>query len=339
MPVKLTIIGLGKMGASAGLALASQRQKLIRTGHDRQPEVAQKAKARGAVDRLAYSLPAAAAGADVILLAVPADQLRETLELIAADLREGGVILDFAPLKRQAAAWVRELLPPGRHYVGLTPAFGAQVIEGTEAGLEAARPDLFRGGRMAIAAPPGTPGEALELAADLTALLGARPYFADLAELDGVMASAQILPQLTAAALVEAGAVQPGWDEIRKLAGQPYAAATGAALAPDPPAALCAAALGNRADTLRALDGLIAVLQSLRAAVEEGDATSLTARLEAARQQRQQWWQARLSGEEEAGAASRPNLPRSSEVWQRELGTYLSRRLRPPGRGPQGKSD
>lgn len=332
MPVKLTIIGLGKIGASVGLALAGQRQKLVRTGHDRQPEVAQKAKARGAVDRLAYRLPAAAEGADVVLLAVPADQVRETLECIAADLREGGVILDFAPLKRQAAAWVQECLPPGRHYLGLTPAFSAPVIERAGAGLEAARSDLFRGGRMAIAAPPGTPGEALELAADLTALLGARPYFTDLTELDGVMASAQILPQLAAAALVEAGVAQPGWDEIRKLAGQAYAAATGAVLAPDAPAALCAAALGNRADTLRALDGLIATLQSLRAALEGEDTVGLTARLEAARQQRQQWWQARLSGEEEMGAAVRPDLPRPSDVWKRELGAYLSRRFRPPDR-------
>jgi prephenate dehydrogenase len=336
MPVKLTILGLGKIGASAGLALTAHRGKLIRTGHDRQPEVAQKAKARGAVDRIAYNLPAAVAGADVILLALPADQVRETLELIAGDLREGAVLLDVSPIKRQAAAWVRQLLPPGRHYVGLTPAFGPTAIQ--QAG-EAARADLFRGGRMAIAAPPGTPGEALELAADLTSLLGARPYFADLTELDGVMTGAQILPQLVAAALVEASVAQPGWDEIRKLAGYPYAAATEAALAPDGPAALGAAALANRLDTLRLLDGVIAALHSLRVAVEKEDAAALRARLEAARQQRQQWWQGRLLGEEEPGAASRVELPRSSDLWKREVGTFLSRRFRPPERNESGRDD
>ncbi len=323
MPVALTIIGLGKIGASAGLALAGQRGRLTRTGHDRQPEVAQKAKARGAVDRIAYNLPAAVSGADVVLLAVPADQVRETLELLAADLREDGLILDFSPLKRQAAAWVQELLPPRRHYVGLTPAFSAEMTQHTGEGLEAARADLFRGGLMAIAAPPGAPGEALELATDLTALLGARPLFADLAELDGVMAAAHLLPQLAAAALVEAAAAQPGWGDIRKLAGRPYAAATEAALAPDDPAALAAAALGSRADVLRLLDDLTAALHSLRAAVEGEDAAGLTARLQAARQQRRQWQQARQEGVWEAGTGAQPELPRPGDVWRRELGALL----------------
>ncbi len=325
MPVTLTIIGLGKIGASIGLALSGQRGRLTRIGHDRQPETAQKAKARGAIDRLAYNLPAAVAGADVVLLALPADQVRETLAILAADLREDGLILDLSPIKRQAAAWVRELLPPRRHYIGLAPALALESVGPADESLEAARADLFRGGLMAIAAPPGTPGEALELAADLTALLGARPYFADLTELDGVMTAAHLLPQLAAAALVQASVAEPGWGDIRKLAGRPYASATEAALAPDLPAALCAAVLANRSEALHVLDGLIAALQSLRAAVEEEDAAGLTARLESARQQRQQWGQARRSGLWEAQESGLPDLPRSSEVWKRELGTWLTR--------------
>ncbi|MEZ0397208.1 MAG: prephenate dehydrogenase/arogenate dehydrogenase family protein [Anaerolineales bacterium] len=326
MPVALTIIGLGKIGASVGLALAGHRSRLIRTGHDRQPEAAQKARARGAVDRIAYNLPAAVAEADVVLLALPADQIRPTLEVLAADLREDGLILDVSPIKKQAAAWVRELLPPRRHYLGLMPAFSVDVMQQPGEGLAAARPDLFRGGLMAIAAPPGTPGEALALAADLTALLGARPFFADLAELDGVAAAGHLLPQLTAAALVEAGAAQPGWGDIRKLAGRPYASATEAALAPDSPAALAAAVLGNRADALRLLDDLIAVLRSLRAVVAEQDVAALAERLAAARAQRQQWWQARQTGVWDMEAGGLPELPRPSAVWKRELGALL----RPP---------
>ena len=331
MPVKLTIIGLGKIGASAGLALGAHPDKLVRTGHDRQPETAQKAKARSAVDRIDYNLPASVEGADAVLLALPADQIRATLGFIAEDLREDVVLLDTSPIKTQVAAWVRELLPPGRHYVGLTPAFGPTGVQAEGSGLDAAQADLFQGGLVAIAAPSGTPGEAVELAAGLVTLLGAKPYFADLAELDGLMATAHLLPQLAAAALVETTTSQPGWGDTRKLAGRPYAAATEPVAAQDDPATLAAAALANRTNTVRALDGLIAALQSLRGTLAEEDAAGLQSRLEAARQARLGWWQERSSGKWEAG--SKNDLPRSGDIWNRQLGTSLSKLLRPPGRG------
>jgi prephenate dehydrogenase len=334
MPVKLTIIGLGKIGASVGLALAAHTDKLVRTGHDRRPEIAQKAKSRGAVDRIDYNLPASVEGADAVLLALPADQIRATLGFIAQDLREGVVIFDTSPIKTQVAAWVRELLPPGRHYVGLTPAFGPAAVQAEGTGLEAAQADLFQGGLVAVAAPSGTPGEALELATGVVTLLGAKPYFADLAELDGLMATAHLLPQLAAAALVETTTSQPGWGDARKLAGRPYAQASEPILAQDDPATLAAAALANRENTLHALDGLIAALQSLRETLAGEDAAGLQSRLEAARQARAGWWQERSSGEWEKG--SQQDLPRPGDLWKRQLGTGLSNLLRPPEKRNRG---
>ena len=42
-------------------------------------------------------------------------------------------------------------------------------------------------------------------------------------------AAMHILPQLAAAALLDATVDKPGWQEARKLAGRPYAAVTAGA--------------------------------------------------------------------------------------------------------------
>ena len=47
MPVQITIIGLGQIGASMGLALASHKDKILRIGHDKKAEVEREALKKG----------------------------------------------------------------------------------------------------------------------------------------------------------------------------------------------------------------------------------------------------------------------------------------------------
>ncbi|MCC6984915.1 MAG: hypothetical protein IT309_00665, partial [Anaerolineales bacterium] len=58
MPVKITIIGLGQIGASVGLALAAHKDKVVTTGHDKEIGNEQRAKKLGAVDQTNHNLPA-----------------------------------------------------------------------------------------------------------------------------------------------------------------------------------------------------------------------------------------------------------------------------------------
>ena len=50
MSVQITIVGLGQIGASVGLALGKRRSDIHRVGHDKNLEVAKKAQQIGAVD-------------------------------------------------------------------------------------------------------------------------------------------------------------------------------------------------------------------------------------------------------------------------------------------------
>jgi prephenate dehydrogenase len=319
MTVKITIIGLGQIGASIGLALAQHKDQVTTLGHDKSPVTARKAQKQGAVERISYNLPASIEGADVVVLAIPFDEIYDTLKIIARDVREDAIVMETAPVKSKVAEWAQELLPLKRHYVGLTPALNPACLEDASIGLQAARPDLFQKGVIAITAPQGTAEGALKLAADFVALLGAQPFFADLVEVDGVMASAQLLPGLSAAALAETVTGQPGWSDIRKMAGKPYSAAT-QPLDWEGSAALAEAILHSRANTIRVLDEYILTLASLRKDIAEDNKKELQARLERARRGRAQWLLERLKGDWQAVEFPGQEMPTIGGVLKQQIG-------------------
>jgi prephenate dehydrogenase len=288
MSAQITIIGLGQVGASIGLALAGQKS-VRRVGHDKQYATARAAHKAGAVDETKLNLLSSVADANIVLLCLPLREVRETLEYIAKDLREGTVIIDTAPAKATVAAWVNELIPQGRHYVGLAPAAGPNYLHGIDLGVEAARVDLFKNGLFLVNAPSGTPGEAVKLVTDLIELLGAQALFTDAMEADGLLASTHLLPQLAAAALLDATVDQPGWVEARKVAARPYATITAALAYHDEAPSLGEAALGNRENVLRVLDTYISSLQKLRDEIEQGDNQSVVDFLDDAVKARDRW--------------------------------------------------
>ena len=288
MSVQITIIGLGQVGTSIGLALAEQKS-IKRVGHDKNYETARAAHKAGAVDETKINLPASVIDANIVLLCLPLSEIRETLKFIADDLKDGTVILDTAPAKAKVAAWVNELIPQGRYYIGLAPAAGSNYLHGIDLGVEAARVDLFNNGLFLVNAPSGTPGEAVKLATDLIELLGAQALFTDPVEADGLLASTHLLPQLAAAALLDATIDQPGWVEARKVAARPYATATAALAYHDEAQSLGEAAVGNRESVLRVLDAYMSSLQKLRDDIDHGNDDSVTEFLEDAVKARDRW--------------------------------------------------
>jgi prephenate dehydrogenase len=185
--------------------------------------------------------------------------------------------------------------------------------------LNAARADLFQNGVIAVTVPQGTVEGALKLAADFVVLLGAQPFFADLAEVDGVMASVQLLPGLSAAALAEVVTNQPGWSDIRKLAGKPYSSAT-QPLDREESTALAGAILQNRANTIRVLDEYIATLASLRKDIAEENKKDLQTRLERARRGRTQWQLERAKGDWLSAEFGRQEMPKIGDFWKQQVG-------------------
>lgn len=294
MTPQITIIGLGQIGGSIGLALGGQKSALKRVGHDKKTDVERAALNKGAVDEVKHNLPSAVREADIVMLCLPLSQMRETLELIAPDLKEGAVVMETAPVKREVIQWSAQLIPAGRHYVGLVPALNPEMLHDVKFGLEAANADLFKKGLMVIDAPHGTSGKVVQLASDLASLLGASPILADPAESDGLMARMHLLPQLAAAALLNATVDQPGWQEARKVGGRPYAAVTAGLAYQDEIDSLRMLSLQDRHNIVYYLNVMIAALSGLREDIEAGDEDGVAARLEQALEGRNRWIRDRL---------------------------------------------
>jgi prephenate dehydrogenase len=150
---------------------------------------------------------------------------------------------------------------------------------------------------IGIVTPPGVPSDAIKLAVDFVHLLGARPFFTDLLEMDGLLAAAYILPQLMSAALVNATMDQPGWQEARKFAGRAYAKASAAIESAPTSSSLSWAAISSRDNVLRVLDNALAALRSLRDDLDRRDLSSLEERLSHARQAREEWLKERKTAD------------------------------------------
>ena len=290
MSTQITIIGVGQIGTSVGLALERYEGKFLRVGHDIDSGITNKAKKMGALDKVAFNLLAAVEDADIVVMALPVDQVRETLSLIAAELKEGVVVLDTSPVRGDPTGWADELLPKGRHYVGFTPLLSPLYLHDVTSGVDSAHADLFDHGLIAISATPETVSAAMRTASDLAELLKATPLFADIMEVDGYMAALHLMPQLIAGALSQATTSQPGWHEGRKFAGRAYAQVSSSITNLDEPVGLATTAVLNKQNTVRVLDGMIAELQTLRDEIEAGDHETLEKHLQKARGGRQRWW-------------------------------------------------
>ena len=280
MTVQITIIGLGQIGASIGLALKERGADVYIVGHDKDSASAKAAQAAGAVDTFKFNLPASVENAQIVILAIPFGEVRETLEIIGPDLQEGTVVLDTAPAKGTVAAWANEFVPQGRFYVGYHPAIRPDRLLEIENGVKSASADLFEKAVTIITAPQGTPENVYKLATDFITLLGSNPLFMDSAEADGYLGKVQIIPQLAAAALLDSTLDQPGWQEVRKVAGKPYAAMTSVLTSHDDVASLSGAALANRENVVRLLNAYITSLINIRDEIEDNDGDALSERLE-----------------------------------------------------------
>jgi prephenate dehydrogenase len=330
LAVQLTIIGLGQIGTSIGLALANQPGLVTRIGHDHNVQHARQAEKLGAVEKIELNLPNSVRRADMIVLSLPIDQIQETMRLIAQDLRPGVVVVDTAPLKEIVVAWAKQHLPQNCHYIGLTPVINPLYLHEAGSGVGAARADLFQKGLMAVVTPSQADSDAIKLVVDLTRLMGATPFFVDPLEIDSLMAATHILPQLMAAALLNSTVDQPGWMDGRKLAGRAYAQATGPSVHLGSSETINASVQFDRENVLRVLDSTIAALQEIREDIQGQDQVSLADRLEHASDGRQRWWQERQVGDWAEGIL--PSKP--GEDKRGFLGRLVGPRLPPKPKPP-----
>jgi prephenate dehydrogenase len=322
MPEKLqiTIVGLGLIGASAGLALHRFREKLTVVGHDPSPDLASKAKRAGAVDRTEWNLISAVANADRVILALPLSDIRFTLDAIKEDLRPGCIVVDTANIKAPVVQWAAELLPPEVHFVGGHPIVLSDTLE-----PDGARADLFQGKLFCLTPSSNTDSTAVQLAADVAEALGAKPYFLDADEHDGLVAGVEHLPQLLAAILMSITSGSSGWKDMRKLAANQFFAST--LLTARSGKEVVAGPLANSEHLVHWIDAAIAELTTYREQLARGKADEMAVQVDRGLAAVNSWLNATYTGNWDAEANPMVEVPSAGST-MREL---FFGRLRLPG--------
>jgi len=274
---QLTILGPGLLGGSLGLA-ARQRKVANRVViWARRPDAADEAWKLGAADEATTDLAKAVHNADLVVLAVPIGAMEPLARQFAPHLAADCVITDVGSVKYPVVTALTHTLAGRAQFVGAHPMAGSE-----QAGIEAARRDLFDKAVCILTPTPETDQPALERVFEFWSRIGCTVRTLSPTEHDEIIARVSHLPHVVAAAVVNVvcsdGAhplnfVGPGFKDFSRIASGP----------PDMWTEICQQ---NRQEIGRALDAAIAELTKLRAALANNDPLELKALLKKAKHYR-----------------------------------------------------
>jgi prephenate dehydrogenase len=136
---KITLIGVGLLGGSLGLALRERRLAKQVVGYVRRKASVAECKRAHAVHHATQDLLGAVNGADLVVFCTPIAQMQPLLLQMLPSLAPGAIVTDVGSVKSTV---VRDLESPvagaGGHFVGSHPMAGSE-----RTGVAAARADLF----------------------------------------------------------------------------------------------------------------------------------------------------------------------------------------------------
>ena len=221
MPLNITILGLGAVGASLGLALGTLDPKALSygrptiTGWDADKRALNDARGRLAVDQAERDLVTAVREADVVFVCVPFEQVRDVFAKIGPVLKHGTIVTDTTESKAVTLAWATELIPVTAEFIG-----GHPLVATGGTSIRDATPDVFRDSIYCLVPLPRTRQGALDGLEALVTAIGAKPYYIDATEHDSYVAAGGHLPLAISVALMETVGGSAGWREIMPIAGE-----------------------------------------------------------------------------------------------------------------------
>ena len=282
--MRIAVIGIGLIGGSVALA-ARERLGATVSGYDREPGALLAGLARGALDRSGDSVADAVCDAQVVFVAVPVGQLPALVTATLQAAPEDCVVTDVGSTKRAVVAAHHD-----PRFVGGHPLAGAET-----AGVEHARADLFEGSTWYLTPSPITSGVLYERLYRLLHGLGAQPTAIDAETHDRLLATVSHLPHVLANVLVSqaAGTLATGGKRL-PATGPSFRDATRVAGAPS--AIWTDIYLSNRDALTAEIDGTLARLQAVRAALLAGDGAAIAAWNDEAAEDRRRLLEGQLAG-------------------------------------------
>lgn len=270
----VTIIGVGLIGGSLGMAI--RRRQLAREviGVSRSEATLRQAKRLGAIDCGTRQLSEAVQRSELIVLATPVGAMASIARQIAPHVPKGCIVTDVGSVKVSVVSALE------RAFKGRVRVVGAHPMAGSErSGVAHARADLFQKAICFVTRTPRTDAAALRIVETLWRQIGSRVQVTSPQRHDRLVASISHLPHLAAVGVAAAAEREAlpyaagGFRDVTRVAGSD-------------PELWADIAVANRRWLTQHLGRFLRHMQTIAEAVSAGDRRRLLAEFRRAQRQR-----------------------------------------------------
>ena len=280
---KITLVGVGLLGGSLGMALRKRRLAGSVVGFVRRAASVVECEGLGAVNLATLDLQRAVEGAELIVLCTPIAQMRGLVKQMLPALRPGAVVTDVGSVKCSVVRDLEALVAKGGgHFVGSHPMAGAEKM-----GVTAARDDLFAGAVCVVTPTRKSNLAAVRKVEQFWKSVGSRLLRLAPEAHDKLVSRSSHLPHVVAAQLVNLILSPKHSSEQGLLCANGFRDTT--RIASGSPEMWRDIALANRKNLSRALESFTDGLQGFRRALKSRDAQAVSRFFEKARERRDLW--------------------------------------------------
>ncbi len=283
----VSIVGVGLLGGSIGLAMRAAGSPAERVGVGRRRSSITRAIEVGAIDRGTLSYRSGVGKADLVVVATPLGGFETVFRHLADHLKDGTIVTDVGSTKQCVLEWAEKHLPKGLRFVGSHPMAGSET-----AGVEFARADLFQRAQCFLVPSAGADDQAVQTVEQFWQFLGMRTRRISAAQHDRIVAQVSHLPHVVASALMEVAASENSLEYAATGFADTTRVASGhSGMWQD-------ILLTNRRQIGPAIDELIKRLRTIRDWLRQEEAEQVGRFLEETKQARDAWVQRRYAERE-----------------------------------------
>ncbi|HEU6448709.1 MAG TPA: prephenate dehydrogenase/arogenate dehydrogenase family protein [Verrucomicrobiae bacterium] len=280
---KITIIGVGLLGGSIGLAARKFRIAREIAGYVRRKETIRDCETFGATDYATMDLLAAVSDADLVILCTPLAQMRSLVEQFPPALKRGAIVTDVGSVKADVVRELQSLIATaGAHFIGSHPMAGAE-----KTGVSAARADLFQNAVCVLTPTKKSNTAAVKKLERFWKSLGARVLKLAPEQHDLFVSRTSHLPHVVAAALANQVLHPANSKSQSQLCASGFRDTT--RIASGSPEMWRDIALSNRKNLSRSLDAFISELRKFQRTLKTADAKAISKFFEQAKFRRDNW--------------------------------------------------
>lgn len=280
---KVTLIGVGLLGGSLGMALRKHSMAGEVCGYVRRETSIDECERAGAVDRATTDLGSAVDNAEIIVLCTPLLQMGELSREIAPRVRQETLVTDVGSVKGAVVAELEPLFARfGATFVGSHPMAGSEKM-----GVSAARVDLFRDATCVVTPTRNSPPQQVAVTEALWKAVGGRVQKLSPELHDALVARSSHIPHVLAAQLARLVLDPANGPEQGSLCATGFRDST--RIASGSPEMWRDIVMMNGEQVLAALDQFHAELSRFKVLIEKRDASGIEDYFREAKALRDEW--------------------------------------------------